>query len=89
MLIAAAYARLSSVGLAYVLIRETLAKTITGFLRASDACGNMSRNVTTASPHDVTLLLQAWSEGDESALEKLAPLIYAELHRLARRSMQR
>ena len=45
--------------------------------------------MTTVSQHDVTLLLQAWSEGDESALEKLSPLIYAELHRLARRSMQR
>ena len=38
---------------------------------------------------DVTVLLQAWSEGDPSAPEKLAPLIYAELRRLARRSMRR
>ena len=34
---------------------------------------------------DVTPLLQAWSEGDQEALAKLTPLIYAELHRLARR----
>ena len=43
----------------------------------------------TVSRNEVTLLLKAWSEGDESVLEKLTPLIYAELYRLARRSMQR
>jgi RNA polymerase sigma factor (TIGR02999 family) len=35
--------------------------------------------------HDVTHLLQAWSAGDEEALEKLTPLVYDELHRTARR----
>src|SRR5438128_2288505 len=70
-------------------MRRFWTETITGFLQRADSCSNMPRNVTTVSRHDVTLLLQAWSEGDESALEKLAPLIYAELHRLARRSMQR
>jgi RNA polymerase sigma factor (TIGR02999 family) len=33
--------------------------------------------------HDVTQLLRAWSEGDQQALEKLTPLVYAELHRRA------
>jgi RNA polymerase sigma factor (TIGR02999 family) len=37
--------------------------------------------------HQVTQLLQAWSNGDERALEKLMPLVYDELHRLARRYM--
>ena len=32
---------------------------------------------------EVTQLLIAWSGGDEAALEKLTPLIYSELHRLA------
>jgi len=32
---------------------------------------------------DVTQLLRAWSEGDHQALEKLTPLVYAELHRRA------
>jgi RNA polymerase sigma-70 factor (ECF subfamily) len=32
---------------------------------------------------EVTQLLQSWSGGDPSALEKLVPLVYAELHRLA------
>ena len=43
----------------------------------------------TLTREEVTLLLQAWSEGDPSAPEKLAPLIYAELQRLAKRSMRR
>lgn len=47
------------------------------------------RQMATLSRRDVTVLLQAWSEGDPSAPEKLAPLIYAELYRLARRSMRR
>src|SRR5436305_1317870 len=38
---------------------------------------------------DVTQLLRAWSNGDESAFELLVPLIYDELHRLARRYMNR
>src|SRR5688572_7593710 len=38
---------------------------------------------------DVTRLLQAWSEGDQSALDQLTPLIYGELRRLARSQMAR
>lgn len=43
--------------------------------------------VPTPSRHDVTLLLQAWSDGEEFALEELTPLVYAELRRLARKYM--
>ena len=43
----------------------------------------MSENPST----DVTRLLRAWSDGQEEALEKLAPLVYDELHRMARRYM--
>jgi RNA polymerase sigma factor (TIGR02999 family) len=39
--------------------------------------------------HEVTELLVAWSDGDEQALDRLAPLVQAELHRLARRYMSR
>ncbi len=39
--------------------------------------------------HEVTSLLQAWSAGDERALDKLAPLVYQELHRTAHRYMDR
>jgi RNA polymerase sigma-70 factor, ECF subfamily len=34
---------------------------------------------------EVTTLLAAWGKGDPSALNKLMPLVYAELHRIARR----
>jgi RNA polymerase sigma factor (TIGR02999 family) len=37
---------------------------------------------------DVSSLLRAWSGGDQSALERLTPMVYDELHRLARRYMQ-
>ncbi len=37
------------------------------------------------SQHQVSLLLQAWGDGDKEAMEKLIPLVYAELHRLAKR----
>ena len=35
---------------------------------------------------EITRLLNAWSGGDADALERLSPLIYDELHRLARRA---
>ena len=38
---------------------------------------------------DVSVLLRAWSGGDQSALEKLTPIVYSELHRLARAYMRR
>ena len=40
-----------------------------------------------SSSHQVTALLQAWSGGDEQALQQLMPLVYEELHRAARRHM--
>jgi RNA polymerase sigma-70 factor, ECF subfamily len=36
---------------------------------------------------DVTGLLLAWGRGDEAALERLIPLVHAELHRIAMRCM--
>src|SRR2546422_10481524 len=45
--------------------------------------------MTQASREEVTGLLQAWSGGDQEGLEKLMPLVYAELHRLAKRYMGR
>jgi len=43
--------------------------------------------MTTHSTHDVTVLLQAWSRGDEEALQKLMPLVYRDLRQAARRYM--
>ncbi len=37
------------------------------------------------SSHDVSDLLIKWSQGDKAALNRLTPLIYDELHRLAKR----
>ncbi len=39
------------------------------------------------SAHDVTLLLQAWGGGDKEALDRLAPLVFRELRRIAGRMM--
>jgi RNA polymerase sigma factor (TIGR02999 family) len=38
---------------------------------------------------DVTRLLLAWSEGDQEALNRLTPIVYQELHRLATVYMSR
>jgi len=40
------------------------------------------------SPDRVTQLLQQWSHGDDAALVKLTPLVYAELRRLAHHYME-
>jgi RNA polymerase sigma factor (TIGR02999 family) len=37
--------------------------------------------------HEVTHLLKAWTAGDQQALEKLTPLVYQQLHRVAQRCM--
>src|SRR5271169_2092186 len=37
--------------------------------------------------HEVTQLLKAWTAGDEQALARLTPLVYDELHRVARHYM--
>src|SRR5258705_10411184 len=38
---------------------------------------------------DISKLLRAWSDGDQNALERLTPIVYDELRRLARRYMRR
>jgi RNA polymerase sigma factor (TIGR02999 family) len=38
---------------------------------------------------EITQLLVAWSNGDEAALNKLTPVVSRELHRLAKRYMER
>ena len=51
----------------------------------------MERLVQSGQPElsDASTLLRAWSDGDQGALEKLIPIVFAELHRLARRHMRR
>ena len=43
----------------------------------------------TPAPHEVTGLLKRWSEGDESARERLMPLVYDKLRQLAHQHMRR
>lgn len=56
------------------------------------ACGSVGiergeSRMAQTSAHEITRLLVAWSGGDEAALERLMPLVYDELRRLARRHM--
>ncbi len=41
------------------------------------------------SAQEVTALLQAWRGGDQAALDRLVPMMYAELHRLAHSYLRR
>ena len=45
-------------------------------------------DVTSPSSRDVTGLLRAWGNGDHGALERLTPVVYEELRRLARRYLR-
>ncbi len=44
--------------------------------------------MSNVTPKSVTQLLVAWSDGDESALDQLVPLVHGELRRLARSYMR-
>jgi RNA polymerase sigma-70 factor (ECF subfamily) len=43
--------------------------------------------MSTPSPGEVTALLQAWGRGEQTALGRLMPLVYRDLHLRARRCM--
>ena len=45
--------------------------------------------VPNQNQHELTELLQRWSEGDAAALEALTPVVHEELHRIANRYMGR
>jgi len=45
--------------------------------------------VSSDSPAEITEVLKAWSDGDATAPEKLMPLVYEELRRLARNYLAR
>ena len=44
---------------------------------------------SSALPHEVTRLLIEWGNGNQAVADKLMPLVYEELHRLAHRYMGR
>lgn len=58
-------------------------------MNASKAAAEIRRHEQTPVTEDITQLLLQWREGDESALERLMPLVYEELRRLARQCMRR
>ena len=43
----------------------------------------------TASSNELTQLLVAWGNGDQTAFDQLMPLVYSELHRLAHRHIKK
>ena len=43
--------------------------------------------VTPSDSQEISILLKAWGNGDQAALDRLTPLVYSELHRMARRHM--
>jgi RNA polymerase sigma factor (TIGR02999 family) len=44
--------------------------------------------LTPTASSEITALIRAWSDGDQSALERLTPLVYNELRRMARHYMR-
>lgn len=41
------------------------------------------------APEQITSLLRAWTGGDQKARDEILPVVYEELHRIARRYMRR
>jgi len=50
--------------------------------------GSNEGDTGTPTRGEVSELLRAWTDGDQSVIEKLTPIVYAELHRLAQRYMR-
>ena len=44
--------------------------------------------MTPKRPSEISALIHAWSSGDGTALERVMPLVYAELRRMAKRYMR-
>src|SRR5215510_16334577 len=44
--------------------------------------------MTSATCAEITVLLKAWRAGDQTALDRLTPLVYDQLRRMARRHMR-
>jgi RNA polymerase sigma factor (TIGR02999 family) len=45
--------------------------------------------MSSGGPKEITILLKAWGAGDHSALNRLTPLVYDEMRRMAQRYMRR
>ena len=55
----------------------------------SVTCTSPLTDLKSPARHQITELLAEWRDGNQSALDELYPLVYDELHRLARRYMSR
>jgi RNA polymerase sigma-70 factor (ECF subfamily) len=62
--------------------------TVFAVISMTDGRNNFLTMVETQSD-TVTKLLGAWKEGDKRALDQLVPIVYAELHQLAKRYLSR
>ena len=56
--------------------------------RCLEAAYRMELTLNPSVDGEIGSLLQAWSDGDRNALEKLTPIVYEELRRLARHFMR-
>ncbi|MEJ7758579.1 MAG: sigma-70 family RNA polymerase sigma factor [Gemmatimonadaceae bacterium] len=59
------------------------------YRRSATHNGRIVTSPSESSGSDVTQLLMAWRRGDESAIDRLLPIIYEELRRVADRAMRR
>ena len=57
-----------------------------GIIHERERCGDVQPE---PAGGEISGLLRAWSEGDQGALEKLTPIVFDQLHRLARHYMRR
>ena len=57
-------------------------------VRGKGRSSNTHLLLMTPSPEEVTDLLNEWGNGDQEALNRLMPLVYDELHRLASRYLR-
>jgi RNA polymerase sigma factor (TIGR02999 family) len=75
------------------MFRELLTSAGISFGNAGDAIINrdLGKGIMAAEldPNEISNLLRAWSDGDKSAIQGLAPVVYEELRRVAHRYMER
>src|SRR3954470_17514923 len=57
--------------------------------RKEEAEAITERSAAADTPGGVSEILEAWRDGDRRALERLPPIVYDELRRLARRYLRR
>jgi len=59
------------------------------YTRETNNMGAEDTQEKTGTEHVITRLLLGWRDGDQAAYDQLVPLVYDELHRMARRQMSK